>query len=177
MSPVLNPLSLLDQAHYIAVWLALTDAQKAEIDRAPAVERSKQLERLARLLSIKAEHPARLKRLEEEIKQRLAARPTEAKKPERLKAQAKANLARLAEERYMMVTEFAAVAPADLERFTAAMPGWILESLDDLPPAAAPPADHPLSHGLPQRRDAHDRPESRAKPAASPAKTGPGTTF
>jgi hypothetical protein len=185
LTPALNPLSLLDQAHFITVWLALTPRQRAEVNGAPAGQRSARLERLGQQIGVKDERTDRLKRFEDEVTRRQNARAPAAKKQDNPKAQAKGDLARrLIEVRFLSKAHLQPVSPEAIARFTAALPDWILESLDDLPPVAARErlailyrliyADGEMPATGPARP-----PESapQSAPKGRPAPTGPGAPF
>jgi hypothetical protein len=139
LSPTLNPISLVDQAHYVTVWMSLTPEQKAAIDSASPAERAVRLEKLGNELNIADARPARLRRVQQDLEKRLASRAAAAKKMETPRALPKNDLARRVAEIKLLSQrrELRPVEPKQLERFAAALPGWFRQTFDSLPPDAA----------------------------------------
>jgi hypothetical protein len=138
LGSTLNPSPLFDQAYAIRVWLGLEAAERAEIDRLPARKRQARLLEIGQQRGIADPRPPLARRLEENVAEQLANRPQLRKAVEALKPQAKVEAARrLAEARFLARFVPAPVDPPRLDRFATALPGWLLEPLDGLPPAPA----------------------------------------
>jgi hypothetical protein len=120
--------------------MALTPDQKAQIEAASPAERSRRLETLGRELNVADARPARLKRVQQELDDRLASRAAAAagKKVEMIRDLPKNELARRAAEiRFLTRGDFRPVEPRRLERFATSLPGWFRQTFDSLPPDAA----------------------------------------
>lgn len=168
-SPALNPLSLLDQAHYINVWLKLDAANKKEIERSPPAERTSRIDQLGRELKIVDDRQERIRRFEEDVRPRLLARLPAAKKIESKNGKAKADMVRrMFDTWYLTRTKAIPVEPNEINRFAAALPDWLRSTLDDLPPAAAQ-----LRLTVLYRLLFADGTMPRVEPAAAEAKPAP----
>jgi hypothetical protein len=158
-SPAFHPSSLFEVAHLIKVWLALDPRERAEVDALEAPERVQRLARLGQQHGITRglPIPPELQELREQVERGLPGRdgalsrkdlddlrhvlgeaapapqgPLAAKK-----AQARNNLLRHLESVYFRKHEPEPVVPPHLERFEAALPSWLDEQIDPLPPDAA----------------------------------------
>jgi hypothetical protein len=145
----LNPLPFLDQVHAVRVWLALDAPRRQEIERAAPAERLRQLEELGTELGVADDRPELRRRVDDLLRDWSNGRggpggpggfggPGGLRKFDPSKAQAKGEaLRRWAEARYLSRMTAEPVDAAELLRFADALPSWMRQSLDALPPAAA----------------------------------------
>jgi hypothetical protein len=143
----LNPLSFLDQSHAIRVWLALDTPRRQELEKAAPAERLRRLEELGPTLGVADDRPELRRRADEMVRDWAAGRgpngavpfgPGALRKFDPGKAQNKAEtLRRMAEARYLSRRPAEPVDPGELARLAEALPSWIRQSFDALPPEAA----------------------------------------
>lgn len=186
----LNSFLIFDQLYWVRTWLKLTPAQRSEIEKERAPERRfERLEALGRELGVPDARPGLVQRFEQETIRRLNESRRNAKAErnylESLKPEtAKAMVRRGVEARYLRNVQAGPVAPANLDRFVRALPGWLRESLDPLPPQAARarlailyrlvfPEPEEMPIGKAEERPATE-PE---RPGPSSQPTGPGAPF
>lgn len=200
----LNPLSFLDQVHLIRVWLAIDPSQRQELERAAPANRVRLLEDLGRSLGIPDHRPELRRQADEMFRDGMAPRgpaggpfgPGVLRRFESLKAQTKGEFARrFAEARILGRTSTQPVDPTELNRLAGALPSWIRQSLDALPPDSArerlrliyrelwptgamPAEIQPWDAGpAPSRRGPTTKQEAPPPPAGRPAPSVPGTPF
>jgi hypothetical protein len=189
-SAAFNPFSLFEVSYLIKVWLALGPKEQAEIDAMDLPARILRLERLGQDRGLSRERPGRaeLEELRSQIERGLPVRDgvlsrkelDELKRPldglPTLKAplavkkmQARSGLVRRLETLYFRQHEPAPVAPQRLGWFEEALPSWLDEMIDPLPPDSARrrlTILYRLVFPLPEEIPA-PRPQ-RPNPAASP---------
>jgi Protein of unknown function (DUF3106) len=157
-STIFNPVSPFEAAHRIKVWLALEPSQRAELARRDPSDAAKQLDRLGQERGIETERPREIEELRSRLESGLPVRdgPLSAKELQELKrqfpllagaglrglaatkrAQVRAALVRRLEASYLRTHAPTPVDAAQLTRFEAALPSWMDEVLDPLPPEAA----------------------------------------
>lgn len=136
----LSPVLLIDQAHWIHIWLNLTPAQREQVNRKGLAEagRYRLLDQFARENSIADERPAIRREETEAVLQKIQSRPRLKKTYDQSKPAAKrAMTGRLNERRYLVQHLSSRVDHAHLDQFVKALPPWMLNSVDSLPPDAA----------------------------------------
>jgi hypothetical protein len=126
-----------DLAHKIKIWLEMSPAERTEAEHLPPEKRKPRIEELAKKKKIgmlrritKAEEEKLLKQLEgnSQMKNQLN-RLTENKKVAELK--------RIADNYHFIENPPEKVSAENLMRFDAALPSWIRQPLDHLPPEEA----------------------------------------
>lgn len=191
-SAVFNRDSPLEVAYLIKVWLALEPQERAEIEKLELPARVQRLERIGQDRGIAKERPADLEELKRRIEsgQPLREGPHSRKELEELKrqveavtglkslapfkkAQTRSAALRRLETNYFWTHEPEPVDSQKLSRFEAALPSWLDEMIDPLPPEVARRKLSILYRLVfPHPREMPEpKPE---KPGAKPA--GPGAT-
>ncbi len=142
----LNPFSLLDQVYLIQVWLALDTPQRQNLEQAAPADRVRLLEDLGKAHHIADFRPDLRRRADELFRDWTSPRgpnpgpfiPGGLRRFDALKAQSKGDYARrLMEYHVLSNTPIKPVEAAELTRLVDALPSWIRQSLDSLPPNAA----------------------------------------
>jgi hypothetical protein len=157
-SAAFNPFSLFEVSYLIKVWLALGPTERAELDTMDLSARVQRLERLGQDRGISRERlvPADLEDLRRQIERGLPVRDgvfsrkelDELKRPldtlpalkgplALRKMQARSNVLRRLETLYFRRHDPEPVVPQRLGRFEEALPSWLDEMIDPLPPEAA----------------------------------------
>jgi hypothetical protein len=150
---LLSPRRLVTEAYQIKVWLSLSPEEKAKFPKIePAKDRNqrllefgkqKQLVRqfqamqqdvIAALKSYIGEHPEVPDQIKEEVLSYLKDHPKGLGKDQPKKRQI---VAQVGEAAFWQSFRPTPVSPEHLAQFADALPGWLLEPLDSLPPEAA----------------------------------------
>ncbi len=119
-------------------WFALTTDQKQEVRNLPADRQGELLERYGHQNGVTDDRANLRRQFQREVNERLRDRPGRGLLLETMKPQARDALTkRLVDARFLQDYEPAPVSPANLDRFIAGVPFWVLDSLAPLPPEAA----------------------------------------
>lgn len=175
LGSTLNSTPLFEQAHAIATWLVLDPPARADVEKQPAGRRRTRLLELGQQLGVPDPRPAGARKVEDRIRENLREH---LKKFDQLKAPQKiAAVRRVAEAQYLRRSPHDPVEPSRLARFTAALPGWLLEPLDDLPPGVARKRLEVLYRlAFPGGEMPEPVPDAKAPPAKSSAPASPSAT-
>jgi hypothetical protein len=136
----LSPVLLVDQSHWIRLWLGLTPEQRQAIQKKglSESERVRLLEQFGLENGMRDERPAIRRAEADALLRTIEDRPRLKKKYEQSKAAAKrAMVGRINERRSLMEHADAQVDRAQLDQFVASIPSWLLSPVDSLPPDAA----------------------------------------
>lgn len=135
----LHPILVYTHANAIRTWVSLPAAERAAIQKSAARDRYRLLQAKGRVLGIPDARPPAVRRIEDTIREKTAAKVEQGKG--RLDAaQTKPRIEaarRTAEAAYLTRNPPEPVDPARLDRLIAALPGWLLEPIDSLPPPVA----------------------------------------
>jgi hypothetical protein len=135
LGSTLNATPLFEQVYAISAWFTLDEPSRASLQKLPTNRRLERLLELAREAGVPDPRPAGVRKAEENVREKIAAR---VKRFDQMKAQQKAaTVRRMAEAIFLDRYDPPPVEPARLGRFAAALPGWLLEPLDGLPPGVA----------------------------------------
>ena len=129
----------VDQAYWIRIWLiGLTPEQRKLVQKAPPAARIARLEQLGRQNGVPDDRAGRYREEIEALGPAAKVAPVLKKAAGRVKGNPQVDRARRwAESLYLNKVPTAPVSPQNMERFVAAVPDWLLEPLDALPPDAA----------------------------------------
>lgn len=183
----LSPVLLVDQAHWIRIWLKLTPKQREQLSKKGLgeAERLRLLEQFGRENGIDEPRPSVQGPDSESVLRTIQARPKLKKYFDQAKpATKRAMTGRIGERRYLMQNASAQVDSKHLDRFIAALPSWLLISVDSLPPDAASLRMRilyrmvfPEGTEMPVVETANAKPAKPAPPAPLPSKPGTITSF
>jgi hypothetical protein len=137
--------SVFEVAHLVKSWNALTDAERAQVERRPVRQRPQQLLKIAQEKGVEEIH-LDSKKVDELFKEFSASprgaefaksRWSEKGDPSKKQQDRPAFRQRVAESYYFSKNPVHPVAPENLFRFESGMPSWIRNTFDPLPPDAA----------------------------------------
>jgi hypothetical protein len=136
----LSPVLLIDQSHWIRLWLGLTAEQRKEVQKKglSEPERIRLLEQFGRENGMRDERPELRRAEADDLLRTIEDRPRLKKKFDQSKPAAKrAMVGRINERRALVESAGAQVSRAQLDQFVKSIPAWLLTPVDSLPPDAA----------------------------------------
>lgn len=135
LGSTLHSTPVFEQAFAISSWLALDEEGRKQLAKLPAAQRITRLLELGERNGVPDPRPLGVRKAEDRVREKVREnfkRFDQFKAPQKVAA-----VRRLAEAFFLDRHETAAVEPARLARFTAALPGWLLQGLDELPAGVA----------------------------------------